>query len=325
MKNNHIKDNIRFLRSYTGLSQQDFGILFKVSRDNIASYERGTEPKIEFISSIVNYFHIGYSDFIHTDISVLDIFQYQDSEICEQTESTHECSQTCSDTKSKEFVSKPDETIFNTKTPEYPVNQNDRIYDRKRKLQNIRSNDNLVDKSKKVNYEIPMAEQSVAADSAKLQYKILNVPYSKSTNKRIELQRVPLYDIEATAGLVGLFLDSSNQKPVDYISIPDLPPCDGAIHVRGDSMYPLLKSGDIVLYKQVYDVLHIVWGEMYLVSFSLDGDEYVAVKYIKKHESDRNLVILVSYNTHHSPMEIPIESIRALALVKASVRFNTMG
>ncbi len=63
-----------------------------------------------------------------------------------------------------------------------------------------------------------------------------------------------------------------------YISLPDLPACDGAVYVRGDSMYPLLKSGDIVLYKQVHDMQYgIFWGEMYLISANVDGDEFVTI------------------------------------------------
>ena len=38
-----------------------------------------------------------------------------------------------------------------------------------------------------------------------------------------EKQLVPLYDIQATASTVSLFRDSSNEKPVDHISIPNLP------------------------------------------------------------------------------------------------------
>lgn len=71
MKNNHISENIKYLRETTGLTQGDFGELFSVSRDNIASYERGSEPKVSFISAIVNYFHISYSDFIHSDLRAI--------------------------------------------------------------------------------------------------------------------------------------------------------------------------------------------------------------------------------------------------------------
>ena len=88
-------------------------------------------------------------------------------------------------------------------------------------------------------------------------------------------------------------------------------------------MYPLLKSGDIVLYKQLQDIDSIFWGDMYLLSIDLDGEEYITVKYIQK--SDREgYVKLVSQNPHHADKEIPIERIRALALVKASIRMNSI-
>lgn len=88
-------------------------------------------------------------------------------------------------------------------------------------------------------------------------------------------------------------------------------------------MYPLLKSGDIVLYKQLNDINDIFWGDMYLLSIDIDGEEYVTVKYIQK--SDRpDCVRLVSQNPHHADKEIEISRIRAIALVKASIRMNSM-
>lgn len=145
------------------------------------------------------------------------------------------------------------------------------------------------------------------------------------TDRTIGLQSIPLYELDATAGLVSLFGTESRQIPISHLQIPDLPPCDGALYVRGDSMYPLLKSGDIVLYKEIPNgVQSILWGEMYLLSFTLDGEDYITIKYIQKGDDERT-VRLVSHNPHHSPKDIPADSIRALALVKASVRFNTMG
>ena len=72
--------------------------------------------------------------------------------------------------------------------------------------------------------------------------------FSRKTDNSLPMQSVPLYSIEGTAGLVPLFTDRMSIEPVNYIHIPNLPKCDGAIYVVGDSMYPLLKSGDIVLY-----------------------------------------------------------------------------
>ena len=137
------------------------------------------------------------------------------------------------------------------------------------------------------------------------------------------LQSVPLYSIEATAGLVPLFEQREQHNPINYIHIPNLPKCDGAIYVAGDSMYPLLKSGDIVLYKQLHNFEDIFWGDMYLLSIDIDGEEYVTVKYIQRSDRD-GYVRLVSHNQHHAEKEIQLSRIRAIALVKASIRMNSM-
>lgn len=145
------------------------------------------------------------------------------------------------------------------------------------------------------------------------------------TDRIVDLQSIPLYEIDATAGLVSLFDDTLRKEPISHLQIPNLPACDGAVYVRGDSMYPLLKSGDIVLYKEVRNsVENMLWGEMYLLSFMLDGEDYITIKYLQKADDER-YVRLVSHNPYHAPKEIPIDSIRALALIKASVRYNTMG
>jgi len=147
--------------------------------------------------------------------------------------------------------------------------------------------------------------------------------YRHRTDHSLPLQSVPLYSIEGTAGLVPLFTDRTRMKPINFIHIPNLPKCDGAIYVVGDSMYPLLKSGDIVLYKQLGSIEDIFWGDMYLLSLDLDGEEYITVKYIQK--SDREeYVKLVSQNPHHADKEIAKSRIRAIALVKASIRMNSI-
>ena len=145
------------------------------------------------------------------------------------------------------------------------------------------------------------------------------------TDHPVELQRIPLYDFDATAGMVGLFSENNVQYPINYLSIPDLPHVDGAIFVRGDSMYPLLKSGDIVVYKAVNSLYNIMWGEMYIVDCDLDGDDYTAVKFLNKVEGDDSQALLGSHNPHHAPKAIPLSAIRALAIVKASIRYNVMG
>jgi phage repressor protein C with HTH and peptisase S24 domain len=149
-------------------------------------------------------------------------------------------------------------------------------------------------------------------------------PYTHRTDKSLPLQSVPLYSIEGTAGLVPIFAEGSTAQPINYIHIPNLPKCDGAIYVVGDSMYPLLKSGDIILYKQLRDVRDVFWGDMYLLSIDMDGEEYITVKYVQKSEHE-GYIRLVSQNQHHADKEIEVSRIRAIALIKASVRMHTIG
>lgn len=159
--------------------------------------------------------------------------------------------------------------------------------------------------------------------------KILNEPetvYPMKTDKKISEQAIPLYDLEASAGMVSLFNNKNgSNKPIDFITIPNLPKCDGAIYVTGDSMYPLLKSGDIIMYKELENNIdNIFYGEMYLVSINQDGDEFVTVKWIHKSDKGDDFIKIVSQNSHHQSKDIHIKSIKAIALIKASIRINTM-
>jgi phage repressor protein C with HTH and peptisase S24 domain len=135
-------------------------------------------------------------------------------------------------------------------------------------------------------------------------------------------QEINLYDINAAANLQTLFA-SGQQNVIGKLRIPNLPKCDGAIYLRGDSMYPLLKSGDIVIYKILNNLSNLTFGEMYLIDYAIDGDDYLVVKYINASELE-NHIRLVSYNPHFSPMDIPLSSVRSIAIIKASVRINTL-
>lgn len=139
-----------------------------------------------------------------------------------------------------------------------------------------------------------------------------------------DIQRIPLYNMEAAAGIVQLFRDHNSDQVVDYVQVPGIAKCDGAIYITGDSMYPLLKSGDIVMYKKVTDLNNTIffWGQMYLLSVDNDGDDFVVVKYIHKSDKGEDYIKLVSQNQHHDPVDIPKNKINALALIKASIRVH---
>ena len=204
--------------------------------------------------------------------------------------------------------------ILLTKTPKNTIKSNDGKIDGeidgKRKLQKTPSNT-----------EYPKGEESFEKNVADV---TVDKVFNLRTDRLIDRQQIPIYDMEAVAGLVPLFADQYSQSIVEVMETTLIPKCDGGLRIVGDSMYPLLKSGDIVFYKQVHDIMHsIIWGEMYLISFDIDGDEYVSVKYLQKSDTPDHIV-LVSYNERHKPMEIHINRIRALAFIKASLRLNSL-
>lgn len=131
-------------------------------------------------------------------------------------------------------------------------------------------------------------------------------------------QSVMLYDLEAVGGVASLFVNPN--AAVEEITIEGVPPCDGAISVIGDSMSPLIMAGDTILYKTVPNRRGgLFFGNIYLLAFTVDGDEYISVKYV--YQSDiPGCYRLESLNPAHKPKDIPVDCVREMAIVKACIR-----
>ncbi|MBC8592743.1 helix-turn-helix domain-containing protein [Oscillospiraceae bacterium N12] len=150
----------------------------------------------------------------------------------------------------------------------------------------------------------------------------VQIIHNPKTSEAVDDRSVTLYDITAAANLKTL-LTNKHQYMLGKIQIPNIPSCDGAVYISGDSMYPILKSGDIAGFKEISSFNSLIYGEMYLVSFTIDGDEYLAVKYVN-HSEKEGCIKLVSYNPHHDPMDIQFSCINAMAIVKFSIRRHMM-
>lgn len=136
-------------------------------------------------------------------------------------------------------------------------------------------------------------------------------------------QQIPIYEIQAADSLEALL--SNRYQANRYISLSNLPVCDGAVYMRGDRMAPELKSSDILIYKKVKNLRKgLIFGEIYLLSLNFEGEEYVAVQRIKPGEKSDHIT-LVNANTQYPPQDIHRDTITAAAIIKASVRYNMMG
>ncbi|GGA84417.1 transcriptional regulator [Flavobacterium palustre] len=148
----------------------------------------------------------------------------------------------------------------------------------------------------------------------------------KTKDPIYDIQRVPLFNLEATMGLVPLVEGNGvdEEKVIDYITIPSMPSCDGAIYASGDSMYPLLKSGDMIAYKRIaVERASIFFGEMYIVAVKLDESSTMkTIKFVHQSELGEEYVKLVSHNQHHAPKDVKLSQIAAIGLVRASIRLH---
>ena len=164
----------------------------------------------------------------------------------------------------------------------------------------------------------PMLKNDAPVGDKKEEKAYTSLVNAKTQQVLHDISSFPLYSIDASAGLNKLFVGDS--ELLGQISIPNAPRCDGAVYVIGDSMYPLLKSGDIIAYRQVHNLQSIIYGEIYLLQLENDGDLSIVVKYVKRSEKGDDYIKLVSYNKEHDPKDIPLSWIRAIARITLTIR-----
>ena len=153
---------------------------------------------------------------------------------------------------------------------------------------------------------------------------IITIQGREGSEKLYPLSCFKLYDMNVSAGFSRLFSDDGGQSAIGTISIPNMPKCDGAVRIVGDSMYPLLKSGDIIAFRKVSNIESILYGDMYILQLEQDSDISVVVKYVKKSEKGEEYLNLVSYNKEYDPMDVRKDSITGLAKVIISIRQCSM-
>jgi transcriptional regulator len=151
---------------------------------------------------------------------------------------------------------------------------------------------------------------------------ITPINQSKSIEKKEETQTINLYDFRVSAGLKTI-LENSRAYITDTIRISNLPKCDGGIYAVGNSMYPLLRPGDIILYKIMpLNMQNLMYGQIYIISYEIEGDDFIVIKYIRKSNQGEPFISLESENPEHAPMEINFQHVSALALVRANIHIN---
>lgn len=120
-------------------------------------------------------------------------------------------------------------------------------------------------------------------------------------------------NLDASAGNVEMFDDEKeNNGPV--MRIPGFEDCTDALNVWGDSMYPVLKSGEIVILKE-WKESFVNYGKIYLI-VTKNGNRMI--KYLKPSEKE-GMIRCVSENPEHPAFDVPMEDICRIFLVKGHI------
>ena len=107
------------------------------------------------------------------------------------------------------------------------------------------------------------------------------------------------------------FLDDPDETVCD-ITIPGYSDCKFAINAYGDSMYPLIKSGQIVLMSKWLENF-IDWGRIYLV---VTKSGYRVIKRLYPGSSDTTITCVSENHETNPPFEIEKDDLDKLYIVK---------
>jgi transcriptional regulator with XRE-family HTH domain len=141
------------------------------------------------------------------------------------------------------------------------------------------------------------------------------MPKLKSTK---ELNCMRYYDIEASASPVEIFNDNSKIEHQD-LCVPGFNDCNIALNVWGDSMEPILSSGEIVMQKEWYESF-IKYGHIYMI---VTKNNHRMIKYIQPTQSEDS-VSCESANGFYKPFPIERNDILKLYVVKGHTERNAI-
>lgn len=122
-----------------------------------------------------------------------------------------------------------------------------------------------------------------------------------------------IYDIDGTCGTDGRALEFTDEKVIGSIDAPEINPNSQIIFATGDSMQPLIYSGDRIVVRKIESWDYFNYGQVYLVI----TNEYRFIKRVRRHPSDEdNLIILRSENKEYDDITLKRKHIIHLYLVE---------
>lgn len=165
-----------------------------------------------------------------------------------------------------------------------------------------------------------LTEPKEGAESTKDLFTPLPIPEGGSRYRQI----IPLYETAPPEGLSQLLHHPETIQPTNHLQIPGLPRCDGALRIHDDGMSPLLRRGDLALYRSITPETDPFWGDMHLLGVEMEDEEYITVRYLRPGKQEGSLELRGADPTLPG-REIDRNRIRAMARIVAGIRIGGGG
>lgn len=146
------------------------------------------------------------------------------------------------------------------------------------------------------------------------------IEISESAISETKRKGALIYDIDATCGLSGRDIEFTDEKVIGSIDAPEINPDSKIIFATGDSMLPLIASGDRVVIRKIESWDYFNYGQVYLII----TNEYRLIKRVRRHPKDAdNLILLRSENPDYDDIDLPKREIIHLLLWRTFYQSKT--
>jgi SOS-response transcriptional repressor LexA len=144
-----------------------------------------------------------------------------------------------------------------------------------------------------------------------------DISYSAvSRDKQVDGRKgIPLIPTDAFAGNSGGDVSISERDIKEYYVVPDFGDADYMIKVKGDSMTPTYRNGDVVALKLMRERGFTQWNRVHVVA----TPQGVVIKRLHPGETP-DVLLAHSDNPDYPPFKIPTDSITNIALVVGVIR-----
>lgn len=120
----------------------------------------------------------------------------------------------------------------------------------------------------------------------------------------------PVYNIDATSD--SLDKDICKENIIGHVNLPEISPKSIIVTATGDSMSGIINDKDKIVIREIENKEMLIYGQIYLVLTR----EYKLLKYLRRHPSHNERIILESKNKQFDNIEIAKADILRLFLVE---------